>query len=264
MPGAPDWSGQRFLHGVTQLTAGQAGPVARGTTSVKTVMITRPGYFLELHLWNATDTVTSLPAGVQLEWLDAVTGDALETDSWWVQAGTATTPHYVFGSGPTRGGKLKISVTNGAASAVNLYYYLVLNESSFAYARHDWRTDSIFGYTIPGWTAPGTDMNADVQGFVDSSAYNASQAKSYMLPLYNGQVQLRAFTSLASNTLKVQVNPAADAGNATAFLSFDALTDATGRLQAVLALPRSQSAITLTNTAASSATVSWSTTVLER
>jgi len=265
MPGAPDWSGTRLLHGTTQVLNKVQNGLAPGGSDVWTVPVTRPGYILEIHLFNQTDNVTKLPVGIQLQWEDGMSGDNLETQAWIVTAGTAATPHYIDGSGPTGGGTLKITINNLSGTAT-LGYFLIIDETSFAYIRHDWRTDNVFGFSATGYTLPpAQDVNTDVLFAANGVNIGAGAHVSYILPLYNGPVYCRFGTTAgAAANMEIEADLSVYGGTIGANQAWDFFTDINGQVSQLATQPRIQCVLTATNHSAGALQLFGSLLIAER
>jgi hypothetical protein len=245
--GYPDFSGTRLLHGTSQvLNKSQAG-LGPGLSDVWTVPVTRPGYIQEIHLFNATDNVTKLPVSMQAQWLDGISGDNLDTQNWISTAGSSVGPHYVDGSGPTKGGQLQMTITNLAA-AVNLGYFLLIDETSFAYQRHDWRTDNVFGFAPTGYTAPpASDMNTGVLWAANGLTIPANNTAISILPLYNGPVYVRLGFNGGAASVEAEADMSPHPGIIGLQAAWDFFCDANGQISQLAYMPRIQCQLTLTN-----------------
>jgi hypothetical protein len=253
--GYPDWSGTRLLHGTTQVLNVEHDAIAPGDTATDAVDITRPGYILELHAWNSDDDGTSVPFQVLMRWHDGQSGDGLDAQLWYVFAGTSGGPQYIDGSGPTKGGNLSIEVTNLGSNTAHLSYFLILDETSFAYTRHDWRTDDVFSFDIPGHNSPPFyDANADLMAGLVSYSLGANTTNSWVLPLYNGPVQLHADTSGAASSTEVYVTMGASGGSEGGVVMFDQLVPVDG-MDTWFYAPRSQMILHAQNHTGSAVTI---------
>jgi len=250
--GYPDWSGTRLLHGTEQVYNNTIGPLAQGQSQTVTIPITRPGYIIEIHAWNATDNVTSLPYGIGMRWRDAQSGDGIDSQLWYAFAGNAVSPHYLDGSGPTKGGLLDITIENNASAAVNLEVFIIFDQTSFAYVRHDWRTDDVFSFVIPGHNVPTFfDANAGLLGGFVGFTLLANQTDHFAIPLYNGPIQMHCDTSGAASSTEVFLQMGAAGGTEAGVVVWDEIVPTTG-LDTLFYAPRCQLTLGLQNHTASS------------
>jgi len=254
MPGFPDWTGTPLISGTQQLLVRTSGDIAPNGSDSFTVPVTRPGYLLEFHLWNDTDTVTKAPIGILMSWLDGVSGDSLDHQGWNVFGGTVANPHFVHAEGPTKGGSLNVQVFNNSAAGPNIKYFVIVNETTAAYPRHDWRSDDVFSYVIPGETNPSPNINADLFMSKSAAAIGAGATINYALPLFNGLIQMRGATSLNNNTLQAIITPDSDSASVSAGIILNEFSDATGNFRATCYLPRDQCQLAIKNTGAGAAT----------
>lgn len=264
MPGNPDWGGTPQVHGTEEVLIANIANIAPGGSQQHVISVTRPGYIVEIHAWNQTDTVTLLPVAVEMRWQDTVSTNGIDTQLWQFLAGTTAQPHYVDGKGPTSGGTLVLTVFNNAAAGPSLSYFIIVDETSAAPVRHDWRTDDIFFFAIAGSLVPGHDAVTDILAFRNAVNLAVNTPDIRSLPLYNGLVQLHADTSLANATLQITIKPAGGSGAEISAVVYFATTDATGNLNAQVYLPRTQCSITINNAGAGAATVNYCVVAGER
>lgn len=198
--GTPDWAGIRQAHGTEQVLIDGSTTLAKGQSKTYTVPIVRPGYILELHAWNATDGTTKLPFSILVTWEDGMSGDGLDRQLWQAYAGTVAGPHYIDGSGPTKGGTMVVKITNNAASAVTLAWFIIIDETSFSYSRHDWRTDDVFSFNPTGWSTAHVDMIGGVLASEVNRGLAAGATDIFILPLYSGRVRIHVDGNVTSGT----------------------------------------------------------------
>lgn len=262
--GYPDWSGTRLLHGTQQLLQTTDGPLAPGTSKSHTIPVTRPGYILELHAFNSTNNTAKLPFSVIMRWEDGVSGDGLDTQSWYALAGTVAGPHFINGSGPTKGGQLVLTIANLASSGPSLEYFLIVDETSFAYVRHDWRTDDIFSFNPTGYTAPAQDVNAGILAVLAGTSIPANTTSNFVLPLYNGPVYVQGGNSGAAASMELAIALEAEPGGLVGGPTFDQFNDAAGNIYAAGMMSRIQSLLQVTNHTASPFNAFACVSILER
>lgn len=262
--GYPDWGGQRLLHGTNQLFAASLPTITPGTTSVKTVMVNRPGYIVELHMFNATNNTSKCPFNVNVRWLDAQSSDNLDTQSWYGLAGTSVGPHYIDGAGPSKGGTLQVSISNQAGAGVNLGGFMIIDETSFAYTRHDWRTDDVFSFAPTGYTAPNSDSNAGILGVISGSTVLANSQATWVLPLYDGPIWVQGGNSGAAGSMEISVTPEAAPSSMRGGPTFDMFNDANGNIFAKGNMTRAQSLLTVVNHTAANFAAFWTVSAEER
>lgn len=188
MPGSPDFSGTRLLHGTDTVIAAQTVNLNAGQSiTLPLAVVTRPGYIIQANpAFSAASTMPFIE--LIIRWFDS-TGTVQIGSIDWIVSGSATGNNATFGQGPCRGGSFTLQIINRDtvnAASISLSVY----ETSHHITRDDWRA-SFFNGAFPGYTsAPGANMPQDV--LLKSALINVPAASStnYLLPLYSGQAFL--------------------------------------------------------------------------
>lgn len=224
--------------------------------------MTSPAYAIAVDaLVSASATVPFL--SVLMTWTDPSSGLTVGEEKWYI-TGTSTSPAaanaLTIGRGPTKAGKLTVTITNydpATSAAIDLAVW----QSSRMVTRDDWRGLQQGG-VIPGYTSPDCAAAAGMLGWMNSVTIGAGNSETWCCALYAGQAQ---FIFGAGSTPDVNVAlylPAADFPAASwPFFYNQAVTAITTQLY--LPLPRGPVILHATNFAASAVTVTWSLAIQE-
>jgi hypothetical protein len=138
---------------------------------------------------------------VELIWTDSVTGTTVGDEQWTLWAASSGGGSSSRGTGPTKGDRLTIKVTNGDG-ANTMTVTTILNANSRVYLTDDWRQTSL--NSIPTFTNPLRDQQGNIlAGFNANINAGASQIRT--IPLYAGKVTVAARCLGASGgTIQVQ------------------------------------------------------------
>ena len=255
MPGYPDYGGTPVVTGSALLINANGVTVGQHLTSIKTAMISRPGYILQIEVHNSTSSAVSMPVQVEMAWTDTGTNSVIDRQIFWILAGSTANLHFVDGRGPTAGDSISVEITNFCASADTLTYSLLLLEVSHTFAQHDWRTDDSFSFSPAGWTPLDDDMLAGILTGAGNVSLTGGASRTIILPFYSGPVFLMLTTASGTTDLTAVITAEADAGLGSTFPVWQGKSDANGNLTAQAWLPRAECAVTVTNGNASTRVV---------
>jgi hypothetical protein len=258
MPGSPDFGGSPISTGANNLLNTATITVAQHATSKKTVAISRPGYQVQLALWNSTSSVVSMPVTVSLFWQDINSGDVMARQEHHILAGSVSNNIFIDGTGPTIGNQLLLEITNNCASADTLSYAVLVNEVSTQYPFHNWTTDDKFSFSPAGWTPLNDDMVAGLLACTAGHSVGIGATQTFVLPYYRGPVYVTCTTASGTSDLSVQIIAEADTGVPAVFPVWSGKTDGNGNVAALTWLPNIQCAIVVTNHNAAAQNVSLS------
>jgi hypothetical protein len=247
MPGYPDYGGTPVVTGSALLINANGVTVGQHLTSIKTAMISRPGYILQIEAHNSTSSAVSMPVQVEMAWTDTGTNSVIDRQIFWILAGSTANLHYVDGRGPTAGDKISVEITNFCASADTLTYSLLLLEVSHTFAQHDWRTDDSFSFSPAGWTPLDDDMLVGVLCGAAAVSLTAGASRTIILPFYSGPVFLMFTTASGTTDLTATLTVEAEADIAAPYPAWQGKSDANGNLTAQAWLPRAECAVTVKN-----------------
>lgn len=179
---------------------------ASGTYTNPARTIGQPGYEIFVQVKSAAASTAPF-VQVVLQWVDSVTGQVVGTDHWYLAGGNAAFQLY-YGTGPTKGNQLNLSVNNiDAANSTSIS--VILLQNSRTYVRDDWRNQT---YLTPPTFTNGTQDNAGNCVFSAFPALAANGTVTRLMPVYSGVVQACFLTAAGTASFSVNANPQA-AGN---------------------------------------------------
>lgn len=224
-----------------------ASHVAGGSVVYGPFTVGQIGYEIFLELYGNTNSTCTF--NVLIDWFDSGTGIQTGEESWWITPGSGSgNPHTIFGSGPTKGDQVQITVTNAATSLTAVFCAFTFIQNSRVYAMDKWRT---LNFSVAGLTGTATDTTSDVIASTNASV-NAGAGITRVLPLYNGLVRLTFSTNSGTTDGDINIINNADSSqsggnplpNQTVYHN---KPNAVGLLVDELTLPKGQCAAILTN-----------------
>lgn len=220
----------------------QATLPAAGSTVLGPFTFTQPGYELLFTAWSLGGA--TIPAVcLDMAWSDSVTGSVVDRQRWWVNSSSNAAGQSFYGTGPTAGDTLTVTVINADPGAFN-QFALNLATTSRQPRRHDIR--QLTTNAIVFATSGTYDLPADILLF-ETPAIGASNTATRWAGLYSGQVQLDITSSLPA-TAQLLSQDASLAGAAGQVVWQGAITGAGGgQLAQQIALPRAQCYLAITN-----------------
>ena len=213
-------------------------------TVVTNAPVTQIGYEVNITALIAAGAATIPTLTVDLIWNDSVTNTIVGHETWTMVMGTASGGSQHIGTGPTKGNRLTITVSNND-SAANATVTTVINQNSRVYGRDDWRTEGF--NTVPNVTVTAHNQQGNTLIQFLSAALGIGASAKRLLGLYAGKVTVVAFSTTSQlATLQVtSLDPNFSASSEYILLALPAANTAT---PVTLALPRAPCTITVTNT----------------
>lgn len=185
------------------------------------------------------------PLKIQVKWFDASSIIEVAEQDWYIWPGAASGDHQIRGRGPTYGTSVILVFTNLSTVAQYTVQYC-LYARSHVYTDHKWRSE-VRNTSVTGVTLPVSDPTANALAFRTLSLA-AAGTDTTELPLYSGAILLSAHTNSNTSDMRVVLADSADPnaeGSGVSF--FQGQSDLNGNFSAMLALPRYQCDVKLTN-----------------
>jgi hypothetical protein len=263
VPGYPDFFGTPLVNGV-KFAAGPGATLAVPANTTKTVsmLVSHPGYFINISATIANAGATVPWYLVEFVWQDSGGATVIDVEHFYLPAASSGL-WLTCGKGPNRGQLLTVNITNyDPAFAMTVTYSI--GETTQHIARDDWRTVNYNTAVIPGYggysqTPNGValgDMAAGCLATQNNDTLPAHTTWTQLLPLYTGLVFWQ-FNANAAITVSVRIptalgnTPNLDSDSPIWFDS--ALTDVTVQL----AHPRFPYYLDFSNTSASGIPFGW-------
>lgn len=203
--------------------------------------ITQLGYDVNLNLQEQV-AGTAGPLQVEMDWIDALTGLRTAREHWNILPGTPGNAHQVVGTGPTKGDKLTVVVTNNDTVAIT--YRLIILQNSRLYPVDFWRTDALPGFS--GFNVVDADVPSGLVAWLSQAVAATGGTYQAVMPLFAGQVHLHFESSSSSNDAEVQIFPQILHPNVAVYDEYTAPSPS-GNLDDFLILPRTQCRVVVTN-----------------
>jgi len=222
--------------------------------------ITGQSYAIQLHA-EANSSMTNPVCQAVVYWLDAETGNILDTEIWTFtgeEAAFTGGPGMIQGRGPSRASQVVVQIFNWDPS-FNFTGWFYLWQSSRVITRADWRGYSS-GNAVPGYTVAASDSSALCLAWYPQTALAASNSIGLLARLYAGEAALMIHQSNAQS-LAVTINELQPDMIGNPIVYDNEFAGAT--IDPLLALPRSQCVISLVNNGSASTSVRICLTALE-
>lgn len=180
---------------------------ASGTYTNPVKTMGQPGYEIFIQVKCAAASTVPI-VQVILQWVDSVSGQVVGTDHWYLAGGNAAFQQY-YGTGPTKGNQLNLSVVNlDAANSTSIS--VILLQNSRTYMRDDWRNST---YLTPPTFTNGTQDNSGNCVFSSFPSVAANGTVTRLMPIYSGVVQACFLTATGAASFSVNANLQAAAAN---------------------------------------------------
>lgn len=258
MPGHPDWGGTALQSGEVVLFNQSNLFFNAGQTRTFTAPVSSPGYIIRLHLWHSAAGGGVMPVQIVLTWVDIAMNAVMAVQEYWVFAGDLNAHHIINGSGPVAGTQLQLAITNKSTLAQNMDADIFMVQNTGYYTSHVWRTDDLAAFTIPGYTTAHSDLNALILGGQAPTSQPGNSTVVQLLPLYEGQIQVAGSSGSGSTDFEIFLFPDADV---TIVPNIPATviqrSDASGHVNFLTYLTRSQYSISLVNQNAAAENISY-------
>lgn len=217
------------------------------------ILFSQPGWevFISLGMPAAT---TKPFVRIQFAWQDAVSGNNVWYDEWYLAAGSILLNSNSFmGRGPALGNQLSITIGNADPAQILTYSVSVYQTSQIsATSRADIRSNTIIGFTVPGFSIPDiSDPNALVLASRKAAGVAAGATDVTILPLFAGKINLYAVTSGVNDMTLSIINVGNNSLTATTTALYQAagagIINPTGLQGGQIYLPRSHCSMNLKN-----------------
>jgi hypothetical protein len=212
--------------------------------------ISQQAYEIAFELQSNNAAPTNPFCTFDMQWSDSVSGNVVARERWMMGQQANGSFAVYFGTGPTKGDTLLVTITNQSTSQCILgFFSLVQNSRSLL--RDDWRQNTIpntFGYTSGTY-----EQHAGILLSTSPSITHGSFA-TRLLPLYCGTVQVN-FTPVGVNPGHFTINDEganATSAGLTGQTIYNSPTQGTGTtggnaINPIVTLPRAQCSITMFN-----------------
>jgi hypothetical protein len=214
-------------------------------TIANNVPVAQIGYEISVTALIAAGSNTLPIITVELVWTDSTTGTTVEHDTWNLPVASSGVGSVHVGTGPTKGNRLTVKLSNNDGAA-NMTVTTVVNQNSRVYGRDDWRTETF--NSIPLATVASHDQQGNVLCAFTSPALAANAAVTRIFAVYAGRVTCYyRSTTGQTGTLAIScLDPQFSTSNVTLALLPIAANANTN--VASLALPRTFTQFTLSDT----------------
>lgn len=226
-----------------------------GTQVFGPMQVNQTGYEIAFSL--GTGSGTSVPfCQFEMLWTDSATGNVVSIEHWNVAAGTNPGSISYFGTGPTKGDTLTVTLSWFAAGgAILTVKNLSIAQTARTFLRDDWRSNLGQGAgSVPGFTNGTYDLPANVV-LSTAPTIGATSNTTRILPLYSGLVQAAWVPGPGSTGCHFVVQQEADQSGLTAQTIWQN-QNTNNPSNPVFTLPRSVCSITFFNANGSSNQVS--------
>jgi hypothetical protein len=161
--------------------------------------ISQIGYEFVASLATLQNAVAA-PITIDLRWTDSTSGLVTAEQNYGMYSaytGAGGNPHLIEGHGPSNADTLTVTIFNASTVSVTVSYALL--QSSRAYQRHAWRTQTPAGnISFPTMTYISCVPAANLLAGQTSPSLNSS-SQTYLLPFYVGTAQIWGSIAVAAN-----------------------------------------------------------------
>lgn len=192
--GYPDWGGNATLaQGITAINV-PTFTITPGSSHSWVGQISRIGYEIEIGVSQLAATAQSSPIEIQLLWQDSVSLAVTAMQRWFIFPGTFNTGHhFVIGQGPSAANLLTVFVANANAAGPSVDVSLTVQDVARVYTRHDWRSRDDLFPAFQNFAVTDHDEHANMLAAVTNLALPLSTNAIFLLPLFSGEFQIKAF-----------------------------------------------------------------------
>lgn len=237
----------------------QVGFLAGAQKQSPPISIDQTGYEIGLSIQcSASPLVPFLIA--DLLWTDSVTGLVIGHDVWSLPASSAANGQTYYGSGPTKGDTLVVTLINADASGVLPAVSASVAQNSRAYVRDDWRQQS--RGAVPGFSA-GNGNQAGNLLIVASPNVPTTLPATRIIPFYAGRIRFMAQSTVPFTLEITSLDTQVGTGFNDIFIQSAALVGTIASITGTTTLTRSGCVVSLTNNGAATAAIYFSAVIDE-
>lgn len=222
-------------------------------TGVKSVL--QPSYEMTIET-KAASAITLPFVKVTLQWFDAVSGDLLDHDDFWMPFSNPGYGPLTLLRGTSKGTRVNLQIFNPSPNpAVSVNYALLQSSRVFTRDVCHWDNQGYAGNLVPGYTLPTLPPDTTSLGLLDNVTIAAATTNTYLFAPWDGLIQAVCQVNTGSAaSLTTKIRPQPDSNFATTPVTF---TLAGGAPNAQFVGSRSPLRVDLINAATSAITVTF-------